>query len=377
MHLKEKVEGSEPKKILSLDGGGIRGIITVEVLAKIERELRKREGNQALVLSDYFDFVAGTSTGALIATLISMGKSVDEIRSFYMDTGKSMFSRASWLTKIGSRFGYIYNDKKIAAKLQEVIGKEVTLGSATLKTLLLIVMHNAKTDSPWPVSNNPKAKYNDLESNGADSNLHLPLWQLLRASTAAPIYFPPEEINVSGNKFIFLDGGITPYNNPAFQAYLMSTLNAYNLNWKTGEENLLIVSIGTGQSLLKQPFLKLSSMGFYHHATKTISHVMNAIEYQQDMLCRVFGKCKAGHELDSEIGDLKDSLAMGCTEEKLFTYLRYNAHLDKEGLERLDLAHFDAKELSKLDAVDKIDLLKEVGEAVARDEVHIEHFKGF
>ena len=107
MHLKDKVKSSRPKKILSLDGGGIKGIITVEILAKIEAELRVKEDNPSLVLADYFDFVAGTSTGALIAALISLGKSTDEIRDFYLESGKDMFHRASWLTKIGSKFGYI------------------------------------------------------------------------------------------------------------------------------------------------------------------------------------------------------------------------------------------------------------------------------
>ena len=59
------------------------------------------------------------------------------------------------------------------------------------------------------------AKYNDpaLE----DCNLNLPLWQLVRASTAAPTYFPPEVVTVGGQVFLFVDGGITTYNNPAFQ----------------------------------------------------------------------------------------------------------------------------------------------------------------
>ena len=375
MHLNDIVQSQGKKKILALDGGGIKGIITIEVLAKMEQQLRDREKNQELVLSDYFDFVAGTSTGALIAALISLGKSTDEIRAFYLDNGNSMFHRASWLSKIGSKFGYIYNDKKLAEKIQDVVGKETTLGSEKLKTLLMIVMHNAKTDSPWPVSNNPKAKYNDLQSNGADSNLHLPLWQLLRASTAAPIYFPPEQIEISGHKFIFLDGGITPYNNPAFQAYIMGTLDEYKLNWKKGEENILVVSVGTGITTLIQPFLKLSHMNFFHHATKTISHILNAVEYQQDMLCRIFGKCLVGHELDSEIGDLVAKEQS--KEKKDFTYLRYNAQLDKKGLAKLKLEHLNPKELQKLDAVDKVHLLQEVGEAVAEYEVKIEHFEGF
>ena len=68
-------------------------------------------------------------------------------------------------------------------------------------------MRNATTDSPWPISNNPYAKYN--ERSRLDCNLALPLWQLVRASTAAPTYFPPEVVVVGNREFIFVDGGVT------------------------------------------------------------------------------------------------------------------------------------------------------------------------
>ena len=97
-----------------------------------------------------------------------------------------------------------------------------------------MVMRNATTDSPWPISNNPRAMFN---STGDDNdNLKLPLWQLVRASTAAPTYFPPEEIQVGQNHFLFVDGGVTMYNNPAFKLFLMATMPAYRVEWPTGED---------------------------------------------------------------------------------------------------------------------------------------------
>ncbi len=136
------------------------------------------------MLADFFDYVAGTSTGAIIATCISLGMTVAEIRKFYINSGKEMFDKAFIL----KRFRYKYEDDKLADKLREVVGADTTFRSDKLKTLLLIVMRNATTDSPWPLSNNPAAKYNDPER--PDCNLNLPLWQLVRASTAAPVYFP-------------------------------------------------------------------------------------------------------------------------------------------------------------------------------------------
>src|SRR5690554_6017135 len=85
----ERVQAPGPKKLLALDGGGIRGLITVEVLAELERMLRRKLGaGSDFVLADYFDYVAGTSTGAIIAAAIASGMSVDTIRQFYRENGK-------------------------------------------------------------------------------------------------------------------------------------------------------------------------------------------------------------------------------------------------------------------------------------------------
>src|SRR5262249_15715864 len=82
-----------PRKLLALDGGGIRGLITIEILAKVERIARERSGRPSIGLADYFDYIAGTSTGAVIGTLLALGRSVDEIRAIYLDCGKMMFDK--------------------------------------------------------------------------------------------------------------------------------------------------------------------------------------------------------------------------------------------------------------------------------------------
>jgi patatin-like phospholipase/acyl hydrolase len=181
MTVMQRIQTTGPKKILALDGGGIRGMIAVEVLGAIESLLRdKLKRGPDFVLADYFDFVAGTSTGAIIAACISLGLKVDTIRGFYINSGRDMFDKAFVL----KRFRYKYEDDKLAEKMQGIFGKDTTLGSEKLRTVLMMVMRNATTDSPWPLSNNPLAKYNGR--NRSDCNLDLPLWQLVRASTAAP-----------------------------------------------------------------------------------------------------------------------------------------------------------------------------------------------
>jgi predicted acylesterase/phospholipase RssA len=108
------------------------------------------------VLADYFDYVAGTSTGAIIATCVAKGFSASRIREFYIEGARSLLTPAP----IWRRFNYFYLAQGFVAKLKSVFGDE-TLGSDSLRTLLMLVLRNADTDSPWPLSNNPAAKYND------------------------------------------------------------------------------------------------------------------------------------------------------------------------------------------------------------------------
>lgn len=378
--LTARIQTPGPKKILALDGGGIRGMITVEVLAEIENLLRQKLGRgDDFVLADYFDFVAGTSTGAIIAACISIGMKVSDIRTFYIESGEEMFDKAFLL----KRFRHKYEDKKLAAKMKEVFNKgttqDTTLGSDRLKTVLMMVMRNATTDSPWPVSNNPFAKYNQrVRDDGSprdDCNLDLPLWQLVRASTAAPVYFPPEVVQCGQHEFVFVDGGITTYNNPAFQAFLMATVEPYKMNWPAGEDKMLVVSLGTGTSPQANIDLDPNEMNLLYNAGSIPSALMYAALNEQDMLCRVFGKCLAGDPLDREVGTLigaKGPVGPG----KLFTYVRYNAELSSDGLKALGLGDIKPENVQKLDSVEHVADLQRVGQAVARN-VQPAHFAGF
>jgi len=397
-----KLAKSGPRKLLALDGGGIRGLITIEILAKIESILRKRSSNPSLVLADYFDYIAGTSTGAVIATLLALGKPVDEIRRIYLDCGRMMFDKNTITGRLeklgkdlhgeavietmelvahyakrwaGEREAYAkYPDKPLADKLKELVGDDTTLATDNLKTLLLLVLSDATTDSPWPLSNNPRAKYNDPARR--NSNAKFPLWQVVRASTAAPTFFPPQEIRVGGDTFVFVDGGVTSYNNPSFQLFLQATLEPYGVMWPVGEKNMLLVSIGTGLNPNVQQGLRSADM----HAAAAISTateaLFNAAMYQQDQLCRVFGRCLCGETLDREIGDLVGTKGPA-DPSRLFTYVRYNATLSAEGLNGLGLARIAPKDVESLDSVEHMKELQDVGAAVAERKVKAGHFTGF
>lgn len=370
MSYQSKVESPAPHKLLACDGGGIRGIISIEILARIEAVLRKATGRPELVLADYFDYVAGTSTGAIIATLVALGLSMEKIREFYLRSGAEMFQAAHLWERLRTRF----EDDNLTRMLKEVTGEETTLGSDKLRTLLMIVLRNATTDSPWPLSNNPRAKYNDLAVRGSGSNLHLPLWQLVRASTAAPTYFPPEVIEIERQSFIFVDGGVTMYNNPAFQLFLMATTESYRLGWAAGADQMLLVSIGTGATANANKNLSPREMNLIYNASNIPAALMAAALNEQDFLCRTFGRCLCGDPLDREVGDV---IGQGISRvPKLFTYARYNAELSREGLDALGLLETEPAWVQQMDSVDHISEMQQVGRAVAQ-KVAIAHFAGF
>jgi hypothetical protein len=369
MSYRERAEVEGPKKLLAIDGGGIRGVLALEFLGEIEAQLRSRHPDaESFVLADYFDYIAGTSTGAIIAAGLACRMSVDDLRRLYDDHGKLMFDRAF----IARWYKQRYNSEGLEGKLREIFG-DITLGDARVHTLLMMVLRNATTDSPWPLSNNPGAKYNAPDL--ADNNLSLPLWQLVRASTAAPLYFPAERIRIGDRDFVFVDGGLTVYNNPSFQLFLMATLPAYGLAWPTGEDRLLLVSVGTGTVPKARERLQPDDMNVLFNATSVPAALMSAALHEQDLLCRVFGRCRHGAVLDHEIGDLIGDEG-GLAGPRRFSYARYNAELTSSGLDALGLADIRAEDVQKLDSVDHIRDLQRIGRRAAR-EVRIDHFAGF
>jgi hypothetical protein len=366
-----RYEKPRPRKMLSLDGGGMRGILTLEILLEMERKLREtlKQGDD-FRLADYFDYIGGTSTGAIIAAGLSLGKSAQELLDFYQEKGEAMFDKAFLLNKVK----YFYNDGPLAKELKKTFGDgDLCLSSGAFKCLLLIVTMNRSTDSPWPISNNPFAKYNHPVR--PDRNTKVKLYQLVRASTAAPVYFKPETLQWDAanpeKTFVFVDGGVTPYNNPAFLLYKMATLPAYKLCWKTGEKELLIISVGTGAS---------PSPGVYDNVLDTLkelpNNLMYAMQVDQDVNCRMTGRCTFGAQIDRELGSLIPDQPIDKDMGRQFLYARYNADLSQEGLEAMRLGHIDSQQVRKMDSVKYLDELREVGRAAAR-EVSMAHFGSF
>ena len=381
--LASRYEGKEDQKhkILALDGGGIRGILTLEVLARMEELLADPTGGGSdFRLCHFFDYVGGTSTGAIIAAGLARGMSAKELLDFYQKTGPAMFDKQFIL----KRWQALYKSEPLKKELQKTFGTETTLKPDDLECLLLAVTRNRTTDSPWPISSNPLAKYNDTSL--SDCNLNIPLWQIVRASTAAPVFFPPEVIqwdpDDESKAFVFVDGGLTPYNNPAFLLYRMATEASFRLNWASGEDKLLVMSIGTGAAAAVDDDVDDPNRGLLENVGGLPGALMYAAMVDQDTSCRFVGRCKHGAPLDSEIGDMiprnkhRERISLSQDLGRKFLYARYNADLSREGLDEMGLNDIKPKNVQKLDSIDYIDDLRRVGRKVA-EEIKLEHFGNF
>ncbi|MDH4065416.1 MAG: patatin-like phospholipase family protein [Acidobacteriota bacterium] len=363
-----------PKRILALDGGGLRGILTLGFLRRIEAILRQRHDDDASFrLCHYFDLVAGTSTGAIIAAALAIGMSVDEVIAHYQALGRDVFQK-HWLRRgiVTAR----YDGQRLITHLKRVFGEDRTLGDESLQTGLLVVTKRLDTGSPWPLGNNPKGRYFRVTPGDTRiSNADYALWQVVRASTAAPSYFDPEAITiaeVTGQQRVvgtFVDGGVSPYNNPSLQAFMYVTLDGYNVNWSTGDKNLLLVSVGTGTSDPRQAPSRIAAEG----AIKALFSLMDDCATLVETLMQWLSSSRTARSIDRELGPLDHDLLAGAP---LLSYLRYNVSLTADEVSALHpgLSPERVASLSTMDDPDNLAVLLELGTAAAARDVEAADF---
>lgn len=366
----EHFENAGPKRILSLDGGGLKGIITLGFLAQIESLLMQRHGGDSTFrLAHYFDLIAGTSTGAIIAAALAKGMTVAEVTKYYLDMGETVFERR-WFRKgvIQAR----YDDKKLRKLLKEVFGNDLTLGGDSLLTGLLIMTKRIDTGSPWPLANNPKGRYFEASRDGKRvGNKDYPLWQVVRASTAAPAFFDPESFTITRGDTNreavtghFVDGGVSPFNNPALQALMFATIDGYRVNWSTGADRLFVVSVGTGAASSQHTPSKIAAKGAVKALLSLMDDCAALVETQMQWMS---SGSKISH-IDRELGDLRDDLLAAAP---LFSYLRYNVSFEADAVEKLipGLTDKQVASLSAMDETENLPVWQKIGQSASAKQV--------
>jgi predicted acylesterase/phospholipase RssA len=365
----------KPKRILALDGGGLRGILTIGFLARMEAMLKERhKAGDGFRLCHYFDLIAGTSTGAIIAAALASGWTVDKIRTNYLELGEKVFGKSFF------RQGLLrakYDNQKLIDELKGLLGADTRMGSDDLKTGLMIVTKRLDSGSPWPLSNNPRAKY-FLASpeGGVIGNGDYLLWQVVRASTAAPMYFDPESIRIveqSGRKPVegsFVDGGVSPFNNPAVQAFMYATMDGYKVGWPTGADKLLLVSVGTG---MRDPGVKVTSITAGQGVQSLVS-LMDDCAALMETLLQWISVSPTARAIDSELGSLHNDLLAPMP---LVSYLRYNLELTRGAVSNLIPTLTDPEEIESLSAMDdpaNMNVLEKLGRLAAEKQIADDHF---
>ncbi|WP_204105875.1 MULTISPECIES: patatin-like phospholipase family protein [Spirulina sp. CCY15215] len=255
-------------RILSLDGGGMRGILSAKLLSLIEREINILTGQ---TLQEYFQFVAGTSTGSILAAGVAIGKTGEQLVQLYREQGRRIFPY--WGGKgyfFPQRIPLIIQSGLSAPKfshagLQKVL--QEALGSATLAEIhqnskapkLLIPAYDTFSRTPiffktW----RNQEWYKDIE-----------IWEACVCSASAPTFFPAYPLNYRGITYSMVDGGVGA-NNPAACAIA----SAINLGNKL--EDICILSIGTGEATKGYPYEETRHWGLTQWGLRIVDILMDA-----------------------------------------------------------------------------------------------------
>lgn len=358
-----------PKRLLSLDGGGVRGVVSLAYLADIERLLRRRYGDDPeFRLCDYFDLICGTSTGAIIAASLAVGLPVEKIARLYRTMIPDVFRTSRW--RIGLRQPK-YSHGPLASLLTDQFG-EIRLGSEDVRTGLVIVTKRFDTGSPWIIHNNPRGQFYDHPE---APNRDFLVRDVVRASTAAAPYFGPERLKVGGRtEGVFIDGGVSPYNNPALQLLLVATLEGFGLGWPTGSDRLHLVSVGTGSRSLRFPPDRALKMPSAMVGLRSVRSVIADASWSAQTILQWISSSPTAWEIDRELGDLgKDLLG----EREWLSYVRYDLRLEQDWLlERLGVTRDDREleAVAELDNAAGVETLAELGAAAAAAQVRDDHF---
>ena len=394
------------KRILTLDGGGVRGALSLGILSRIETVLSQQwadhtgEGADTFRLWHYFDWIVGTSTGAIIACLLSAGLKVQDILNLYKKLGNDIFPYVPTARQLATTRDGVFRGDKLPGFLNTHLKRipgwptydDCNLIDAPLKTGIGILLRRIDTDHTWLAHNNRHAKY-------YSENSDLPLVRLVCASTAAPPYFKPVVLKANKKDAAFIDGGISSFNNPSLGAFIIATLKQEakkdshgkslyrGFRWDMGGDKLLLVSVGTGWLKETRDSAALAAVT----GKKKLQYLTNRliVRMQSPMMSALMGDANFLTQAmllwmsDSQTRSPVHGAAGTFSNEYLYpssppnpqkqflTYLRYNAELERDATYPLawrGKKDFQKKKEQYFEFTDasNIDELVEIGEYVAR-----------
>ncbi|MEO5644416.1 MAG: patatin-like phospholipase family protein [Bacteroidia bacterium] len=294
---------SKPFLILSMDGGGLRGIVPVLILQKIEAITGKR-------IRDMFHLLAGTSTGGLIACALSVSDdgtkplyNLQDVADMYINHGKEIFPPAAkdlyqkLIGKVDSLFAPGYNPNGLDRILVQMFGNR-TMKNCTVP--IMACSYDLKNNEPVFF----KSRY--TQGDFADASLH----DVCRATSAAPTYFPAYEMHYDCKDRICVDGGVY-INNPGMAA--VSEISKFGTDpyYKTpvdfGFKDIFVLSLGTGTYKFDMSKPRYAKGGLVSWATRISDVMMQSVNASTIYECKEMLAPDQYFRVSIEIGDSKYS----------------------------------------------------------------------
>ena len=313
-------------RILSIDGGGVRGIIPSEVLVTLEELLKKNSGRENARLVDYFDIIAGTSIGGILTAMYlcpdknNYGRpmfSAQEV-ALILKSGAPLIFSNPLIYKLSSGFGLIgpkYSEKNIRDNFKEYLG-DVKL-SELLRPCLITAYDIEKRNAVF---------FNQMSAR-RNKEKDFFVSDVVRATSAAPIYFPAANIkSLTDTKYALIDGGVFA-NNPALCSYVEAS------KFKGGADinNMMVLSIGTGIDDFSYSFKKAKNWGAIKWAIPIIQIFMGGISETVDYQMKI----------------MFDAV------NKSSNYLRIQANLDKKIINSFKIDDCSKKNIDALTKIGK------------------------
>lgn len=280
---------SSKVRILSIDGGGIRGIIPGQILVKIEQKLKQKTGNPEARIADYFDLIAGTSTGGILTCIYLTPDTQNPTRSkwsaqdavnFYLNYGPEVFS-LPWWRPIITLSGLI-NHKFSPAPIERVLAtyfNDLKM-SQLLKPCLIPTYDIEEKQGRFFTQHDPieDAKKNYL------------VREVLRSTSAAPTYFPPGLVwSFLNDSYSLIDGGVFA-NNPALCAYAEVRTKFSPIKGETEKRptaiDMVFLSLGTGKIMSYYKYQNAKQWGKIGWIRPLIDIIMGGVDETVDYQLR-------------------------------------------------------------------------------------------
>lgn len=253
------------KNVLSIDGGGVRGVVALVMISEIEKATGKK-------CCELFDLIAGTSTGSIVACALASGMSAQDVLKHYEKMSKSIFSNRilRWLNRLVRVTYQGFSSPKHDIKKLEKALKKVFHDTELqdLHTDVLVTSYNVKTEEIFVIKSTK------------ESHKMMPVWKACAGSSAAPGYFGAFRLN---SKVDLIDGGVAA-NNPSMcgvaEVIKLSNLDPKDIN---------LVSVGTGKTGAYFPYAKKNAqkMGFAEWAPAILGVLFDGNADMTQYICKM------------------------------------------------------------------------------------------